>query len=247
MMDRKKKLLHYQESLIASTVASMPKHRHMSALIFDLDGLVLDTESTYILAWQHAALEMGYVLSEKFCLSLSGLQHQAVETKVLAACGSGFDLQAFNHEAGRYWRTYVQSHGIPVKPGALELLEYLNECSIPFALATNSPSANAKECLKFADLRGVFTLQATRDDVVFGKPAPDVFLHAADLLQTPIGQCWALEDSLTGIIAAHQAGAFSVYIPSVTPADTEAADLCDLLLPNLHSVLAIIRSQFAQA
>jgi beta-phosphoglucomutase-like phosphatase (HAD superfamily) len=133
-----------------------------------------------------------------------------------------------------------------VKTGALELLDYLNECDIPFALATNSRSENAKECLKFADLLGVFKFQSTRDDVALGKPAPDVFLHAADLLQTPIGECWILEDSLTGIVAAKQAGAFSLYIPSINPADSEAADLCDLLLPNLHSVLAIIRAEFAQ-
>jgi HAD superfamily hydrolase (TIGR01509 family) len=224
----------------------MPERLPLSALIFDLDGLVLDTESTYILAWQHAALVMGYALSEAFCLSLSGLHHQAVEAKLLAACGNNFDLHTFNHEAGKYWRDYVRHYGIPVKPGVLELLDYLNECDLPFALATNSRSENVKECLKFAGLQGVFRLQSTRDNVALGKPAPDVFLHAAKMLQKPIGQCWVLEDSLTGIVAAHQAGAFSVYIPSVAPANSEAANLCDLLLPNLHSVLAIIRAEFAQ-
>jgi len=222
----------------------MPVRPFFSAVIFDLDGLVLDTESTYTLAWRHAAEAMGYGLSESFCQSLSGLHYQDVEAKLLAVCGADFDLQAFNQQAGACWRASANAFGIPVKPGVRELLRYLNGQGIPFALATNSRAANVRECLALSGLSGAFLRQVTRDDVVAGKPEPDVFLQAATLLKTPIRQCLVLEDSLTGIIAAQKAGAFSVLVPSVSPTDPQAAALCDLLLPDLHALLATIRSEF---
>ncbi len=221
----------------------MPSLPHFSAMIFDLDGLVLDTESTYCRAWQHAAATMGYVLSDSFCQSLSGLHHYAVEAQLRIICGADFDMQAFNWQAGICWRDEVNASGIPVKPGVLDLLAYLTERGIPFALATNSRAVNANECLALAGLNGAFALQVTRDDVASAKPASDVFLQAAALLQTPIQRCWVLEDSLTGIIAAHRAGAFSVLVPSVYPVDAQAAALCGIMRPDLHAVLATVHAE----
>jgi beta-phosphoglucomutase len=216
-----------------------------SAVIFDLDGLVLDTESTYCLAWQQAAAVMNYPLTDAFCQSLSGLHVQAVEMALLAACGAKFDLARFNQLAGECWRQSVQTFGIPVKPGVLEVLDFLKQQGVPFALATNSRAANARECLGLAGLNEAFRLQATRDDVESGKPAPDVFLWAAQLLQTPIQQCLILEDSLTGVLAAHRAGACTVMIPSVLPVSAEAERLCYKVMPDLLTFLPFIRAEFA--
>ena len=78
----------------------MPKLSDISAVIFDMDGLVLDTETTYFVAWQQAANAMGYVLSDSFCLSLSGLHYKDIEPKLMAWCGADFNLQAFNQLSG---------------------------------------------------------------------------------------------------------------------------------------------------
>lgn len=222
----------------------MSEIRRFSAIIFDLDGLVLDTEITYIHAWQQAAMAMGFTLSDHFCQTLSGLHHHDVEAKLLSVGGSNLDLSVFHKWAGRYWRDYVQDCGIPIKPGVRELLVYLQENAVPVALATNSRASNVQECLALAGLEGAFPLQATRDDVAMGKPEPDVFHHAAALLDTSIKDCWVLEDSLPGIIAAHRAGAFSVLVPSLAPVDAQAIALSDLHFPDLHDVLATIRAQF---
>jgi len=216
-----------------------------AAILFDLDGLVLDTESTYCQAWQQAAARMGHYLSDSFCRSLSGLHHQAIEAKLQDACGAGFDVQVFNRDAGACWRERVSAEGIPVKPGVAELLAYLEARQIPFALATNSRAVNAQECLALAGLAGAFKVLVGRDDVAAGKPAPDVFLRAAALLQTPIHACWVLEDSLTGIMAAHSAGAFPVLVPSGSPVETQALALCAMMRPDLSAVLATIRAEFA--
>lgn len=223
----------------------MPRLSQCSAVIFDLDGLVLDTESTYCQAWQQAAAIMGYPLTRAFCQSLSGLHGQAVEAALVSACGAGFDVLQFNQLAGECWRQTVQTLGIPVKPGVVALLEFLTGQGVPFALATNSRTANARECLGLAGLGDAFRVQATRDDVEAGKPAPDVFLWAAQLLQTPIRQCLILEDSLTGVLAAHRAGACTVMVPSVLPVPAEAEALCDKIVPDLLTFLPFIRAEFA--
>jgi len=213
-----------------------------SAVIFDMDGLVLDTEKTYFIAWQQAAARMGYTLSDTFCLSLSGLNGDAVVQKLLAECGADFDLATFNQVAGKVWGEYVTQHGIAVQHGFNELLAFIVQQSLPYCLATNSRAINALECLALAGLSNVFDLIISRDDVPNGKPAPDIFLHAADCLQVPIERCLVLEDSHAGIIAATQAGAFSIFIPSTQPINPLTLAHCDVMMPNLHDVLESFRA-----
>ncbi len=220
----------------------MIKSGDFSAVIFDMDGLVLDTESTYRIAWQQAAKTMGHSLSETFLLSLSGLHHQEVEQKLLAVCGADFDLQNFSHTASRFWRDHVAAHGIKTTPGFTELLEFVIARHLPFCLATNSRAVNVDECLGLAGIKTVFSTIITRDDVDHGKPAPDIFLKAAQSLQVPISKCLVLEDSPAGIVAASKAGAIAVWVSSASPVDAETLALCDLMIPDLVQTLATLRA-----
>ena len=228
------------EETEVDTLTSSSARRYFSAIIFDMDGLVLDTESTYCIAWQKASIEMGYEFTEDLCFSMSGLHYQDVEKRLLAYCGADFDLKHFNRLSGKYWHQYVNRQGIPVKKGFFNLLEILNNKGIPFCLATNSGQANALECLEFAGLHDVFSLIVTRDQVKKGKPAPDVFLLSAKQLNVPISQCLVLEDSLTGIQAASNAGASSIFIPSVLPFQSTTVDLADYFLNDLDEFALII-------
>jgi HAD superfamily hydrolase (TIGR01509 family) len=211
-----------------------------SAVIFDMDGLVLDTETTYSIAWQKASAEMGYDFTEDFCLSMSGLHYQAIEQRLISFCGAGFDLKEFNRLSGNYWHQHVNEQGIPVKKGFFNLLDQLNCKEIPFCLATNSRHVNALKCLKLAGLEGVFSILVSRDDVNKAKPAPDIFLSAAEFLHIPIAHCLVLEDSLTGIKAAVTAGAQSVFIPSVFPVDQAIVDLATYYFNDLDELSQII-------
>ena len=216
------------------------KLQEFSAIIFDMDGLVLDTETTYSIAWQKASLEMGCVLKDDFCLSMSGLHYQDVEAKLLDFCGTNFDLKLFSQLSGKFWRDYVDQHGIPVKKGFFNLLEVIKARKIPFCLATNSRKLNALECLKLANIDDVFSLIVTRDDVKHGKPAPDIFLAAAKALNKSISKCLILEDSTTGIQAAVNSGACSIFIPSVYPFDLTSANLASHLFNDLDQLAQII-------
>ncbi|MDQ7091651.1 MAG: HAD family phosphatase [Methylococcales bacterium] len=211
-----------------------------SALIFDLDGLVLDTERTYLLAWQQAAKAMGYQLDEPFCLSLSGLAGNQAYQRLADYWGREFDLKCFQTLSGEYWYAHVKQNGIDKKAGLSTLLKIIKKQAIPYCIATNSPEFNARECLTFAGLDGVFTTIIARDHVNRGKPAPDLFLKAADSLQQPINQCLVLEDSLIGIQAAYDAGASPLLIPSQTLLAKDLLIHSDIIFDNLTQVSKII-------
>jgi HAD superfamily hydrolase (TIGR01509 family) len=212
-----------------------------SAIIFDLDGLVLDTESTYLVAWRQAAEIMGYDFSVISAQTLSGLHYQAVVEILLATFCADFDLIKFNRLSAECWRDYVQQHGITRKPGFDELLAAIKQHNIPFCLATNSAEMNARECLGLAGLTQVFSVIISRDDVKHGKPAPDIFLIAAQRLQQPIEQCLVLEDSLVGIQAAQAAGAMSILIPSILPLSESRLNQNTTVFADLSQVAEIIR------
>ena len=217
-------------------------HSDISAVIFDLDGLVLDTEVTYFSAWRQAADAMGYRFSEPFCQSLSGLHYHAVEQKISDLYSPNFDLDDFNRLSGIYWRNLVQTQGIQVKPGFHGLLELIRRVDLPYCLATNSRLTNALECLDLAGLADVFPVIVARDHVNQGKPAPDIFWAAAERLSVDISRCLVLEDSPAGIIAATEAGAFSVFVPSSHPVDSKAAAKCDLQCRDLNEVAQLLQA-----
>jgi HAD superfamily hydrolase (TIGR01549 family) len=213
-----------------------------SAVIFDMDGLVLDTETTYVFAKQQATRAMGLDLADQFWLSMSGKHGQDIEQQLLAYCGNQFDLSRFNQSAGQIWRDYVEVHGLQIKHGFFQLLDFIVEEALPYCLATNSNAVNAEKCLKLAGLEAVFPLIVTRDDVWQGKPEPDIFLRAAEQMQVDINRCMILEDSHTGILAASRTGAFSVLVPSVWPADPLTLSLCNVMMRDLECLLDHLRA-----
>lgn len=211
-----------------------------AAVILDMDGLVLDTETGYFNAWQQAARSLGFSVSDAFFHSLSGMHYQRVEQKLMDYCGGALPLTAFRERSAHYWRCQAEQEGIDVKPGFDRLYTVLRQAGLPYCLATNSRMANTMECLRYAGIDSVFTHIVCRDHVEAGKPAPDIFLKAAACLQIPISHCLIVEDSYVGMQAAERAGGFSVLIPSVLPVSPETVRLADAMLPNLQDLAELI-------
>jgi len=210
------------------------------AVIFDLDGLVLDSESGYFMAWQLAAKQMGCELNEAFCLSLSGLHGPVINKRLIEYCGADFDLAVFSSLSGQIWQEQVKNRGIPVKKGFHILLECLRQRALPFCLATNSRRIDAEQCLALAGIGGVFSNIVCRDDVANPKPAADIFIKAAECLGLNNCDCLVLEDSPTGVAAAVAADSPCVYIPSCLPADPDASRQANLVLEDLAQVADFI-------
>ena len=226
----------------------MPKA--FKAVIFDLDGLVIDSETGYLMAWQQALDVMGFSLDSQAGWHLSGANAGQVQAYLLNCYGADFDLNQFRQLSSSIWLNLVSEQGIPVKTGFFSLLNLLTQTGLDYCLATNSSAYAAQRSLDLAGLQGVFKHIVRRDDVLNPKPAPDIFLTATQRLNQRADECLVLEDSLIGIRAAAAAGLACYYIPSQSPADAEAISLADQQFVDLQQVCEFfqaITDKFQQA
>ena len=216
-----------------------------NAVIFDMDGLIIDTETTYFAAWQQAAATLGYHISDSFCVSLSGLDFSLIEVKLTEYFSATFPFKEFYSLSASIWRASAEREGIAVKKGVYDLVHVLKKREIPYCLATNSPELNARECLKYAAVDDLFTRMVCRDHVQAPKPAPDLFLQAARVLQQPIESCLVVEDSLTGLLAASNANAFSVLVPSMPDTNEKMQALAGVVVKDLFELSVILKTRFS--
>lgn len=215
------------------------------AIIFDLDGLVLDSEASYFAAWHQAATVMGYSLDETFCASLSGLQGTAVYQRLQDQWGSDFDVGRFKCLSRECWLGYLKNHGISIKQGFFELLQVIDALKYPFCLATNSRRVDAAYCLQAAGLFDVFDTLITRDDVLRGKPSPAIFHTAAARLGLSSEDCLVLEDSAVGVAAAYAAEAPCIFVPSQRPYEARVASQAYRVFDDLAQVADFVSANEA--
>jgi HAD superfamily hydrolase (TIGR01509 family) len=212
----------------------------VAAALFDMDGLLLDTETIYIEAMQAAALGLGRKMSLEFCHSMVGVPSHECNLMIEAYYGEGFDLTEFREHFSMHRRRLMEG-GIPVKPGVVELLDFLAGRGLPLAVATSAGRATAEHHLGHAGLLDRFTALATRDDVERAKPDPGVYLEAARRLGVAPERCLAFEDSNIGLEAAHAAGTMAFMVPDLLQPLPETRARCVDVLPDLHAVLKLLR------
>jgi HAD superfamily hydrolase (TIGR01509 family) len=182
------------------------------ALLFDLDGTLIDTESISIETGLAAFASHGHAVGRAFLESLVGTDDPTAEGMIRAAFPN-IDLIAVSrtHRAAFLERTEAD---LPLKPGASELLAALQ---VPSAIVTSSRRDSARRKLVVAGIADAFAHVVTLDDVTAAKPAPDAYLLAASLLGVSPGRCLVFEDSEIGAQAAHRAGCVVVQVPDVIP------------------------------
>lgn len=212
----------------------------VAGLILDLDGLAIDSESTYRAAWRSAAAEMGFRFSEEDWTSLLGLSGADVLAGLATLAGADFDEARFRRLSGEVWLAKVETDGIAVKSGLSELLDATRSADIPYCIATNSRAIAARRSLAYAGLAEAFPLLVAVDQVARGKPAPDVYLAAAERLGLPASACLALEDSPVGVAAAAAAGIRCWLVPSAYPVDALAGRQAERVLADLREVADLI-------
>lgn len=183
------------------------------AIIFDMDGLMFDTETLSVKGWHAAGQAQGVDITEAMVFQVFGLNPKSLGQFWTSQFGASFDHD--KAMAGRiaYMKNDVQKNGVPIKPGLLELLSYLNEEGYPFAVASSSQKPMIHYYLALAGIDEYFKYIVGGDDVKKGKPAPDIFLKAATLMGVAPADCMVFEDSENGILAAHHAGMKPVMVP----------------------------------
>ena len=213
----------------------------VEAVIFDMDGLLLDTENVYRRAMIASASGLGYDFPEDFCHSIVGTAETEIHVILQQRFGADFPIPRLFQDCEVEMQRLLDAV-VPVKAGAAELIEDLAACKLPMAVATSTVRRIAEHHLQRAGLLDHFAAVCTREDVARGKPHPDLFLKTASALGVRAQRCLVLEDSYHGVRAAHAAGAMPVMVPDLLPATDELRGLCVAVVRDLHEVRAMLKS-----
>ena len=201
-------------------------------VIFDMDGLMLDTEPIYWGSMQQAAAELGYNFDHEMRTAFVGRSISAWQTTLIQTFGA--DYPQFRTRRRQLWEQQVQEAGAAQKAGLDEILNQLERDGLLKAIATSSSSSDAMLCL--GRLANRFDTIVTGDEVKHGKPAPDIFLLAAHRLSLSPQQCLALEDSEPGALAALAANMSVIIVPDLKQPSAELSAQVHRVCSSLHEV-----------
>lgn len=203
----------------------------VEAVVFDMDGLLLDTERVYKRVMQDLCKEWGHEMSHEMFAAFVGIPQTDNIPIYHRFFGADFDVEKYEGLMAERAQAEM-AKGIPLKHGARELVSGLSERGVPIAVAT-STGASAHKHLEQAGLHSYFDTIVTRMDVTQGKPHPEPFLTAASRLGVAPENCIAFEDSHNGVRSASAAGLATVMVPDMLDPTDEIADLCVAILPSL--------------
>jgi HAD superfamily hydrolase (TIGR01509 family) len=212
----------------------------IEAVLFDMDGLLLDTETIYTRALLEAAESNGLEMPLEFCHWMIGMPGKECEALIQDFFGPGLSLDRFRESFKDSVARELEA-GLTVKTGAVEILDFLEGQGLPTAVVTSTGRTTADRHLQQAGLLGRFKTIVTGDDVNHGKPAPDIYLEAARRLGVAPERCIALEDSHNGLRAAHAAGTMAIMVPDIVQPSEEARGQCVAIARDLHAALALLQ------
>ena len=211
------------------------------AVLLDMDGTLLDTEQVYFESLTTALKGCGYTDGiVALCHAMVGIPGPECEAMLRAHYGESFPFAELNR-AFVARRDEILAAGLPLKSGAVELLDALQEARYPLAIVTSSSRRTADEHLTLAGIRTRFEAVVTRDDVARGKPDPDLYVLAASRFGVKPEFCLAIEDSNPGVTSAHGAGAITIMVPDIVPPTEASRAKCVAVLPDLGAVLTMLR------
>ncbi|MDP1584383.1 MAG: HAD family phosphatase [Bradyrhizobium sp.] len=216
---------------------------NIEAVLLDMDGTLLDTEKVYFESLMTGLEACGYTDdTAALCHSMVGVPGPECEVMLREYYGEDFPFARLD-QIFRARFDEILKAGLPLKKGAVELLDALQEAKCPMAIVTSSSRRSADRHLTLAGIRARFGMVLTRDDVTRGKPSPDLFLMAAARLGVKPEFCLAVEDSNPGVAAAHAAGAITIMVPDIVPPTEESRAKCAAVLPDLNVLLAVLQQQ----
>jgi HAD superfamily hydrolase (TIGR01509 family) len=210
------------------------------AVVFDMDGLLFDTESLYGQAILRAAQELGCDMSLEVFYRFVGTPWHSNRRLMIEQYGESYPADALRDAWMRHFGILVEA-GLELKPGAIELLDLLDTLGLPRAIATSSSHETVRHHLDRHRLARRFHAVVAAGDYLNSKPAADPFLRAAERLGVEPRQCLALEDSHNGVRSASAAGMMTVMVPDLVAPTDEIRRLC-AVVHSLHDVSAALRS-----
>lgn len=210
---------------------------NIRGVLFDMDGLVLDTEKLYTRFWMEACRFYGHPMTLEQALGMRSIGSKDGQAKIRSWFGPRADYQLIRAKRIELMDTFIEAEGVIPKPGVRELLDFLKSKGIRTAIATSSPVERAMAHLGSVGLAGEFDEICSGRQVPHPKPAPDIYRYAAARLGLAPEECLALEDSPTGLRSAHDAGCRAVMIPDM---DQPTGETLRLLFAKADSLTDVI-------
>lgn len=215
----------------------------IKGVIFDMDGLMLDTEKLLTRFWCEAAAFYGFDMQKQHVLGIRSLAAKYAQPHLQSIFGKDFDYYAVRAKRIELMNAYIAQNGIEKKQGLDELLESLSQRGLKLAVATATDRRRTDMYLTKAGVLHYFDELVTGDTISNGKPKPDIYIAAAKALGLPCENCLALEDSPNGIRSAYDAGCKPVMIPDLSLPDEQTKPLlygCFGSLSELNDKLDVL-------
>ena len=211
------------------------------AVIFDMDGVLIDTEKHYNIAWCEAAKQAGYTdFTREHALMLRSCDARAASKMMKGLFGEQFDYYAIREIRRTIVAKRLAKYGLEKKPGLDEILAFLHKKGIKTAVATATPLELTLQHLEKIGVKDQFDKIVSAKQVENGKPAPDVYLYACEQIGEQPKDCIAVEDSPNGIRSAYAAGCMPVMVPDLTEPDEELKPLLYAVVKTLADIQGII-------
>ena len=208
---------------------------NIKSIIFDMDGVIFDTELVYLEIWSKVFEKYGYKLQKEVYAEVLGTGRENVKKVFLNNYGNELPIDKMYREKDEDLEKAVDK-GIPLTQGAYEILSYLKNNNYKIALATSASKERALKQLRYADIEKFFDVIVSRDDVKETKPNPDIFLKAAKKLNFNPNECIVIEDSSAGIKAAFNAGMAGIHVVDLKEPDNEIIRNCYKSFNNLNDI-----------
>ena len=218
----------------------------LKGAIFDMDGLMIDTEKLYLKFWIQSAKDFGYDMKPEHVYAIRSMARKYSIPTLKGFLGEGCPTEEIRAHRTELMAEYINEHGLEVKKGLFELLYYLKGREIKMAVATATPRRRTTEYLEKIGAAKFFSAVICGDMVETGKPAPDIYLTAARELGLLPEECAAFEDSPNGIKAAHAAGCHAIMIPDMTQPDDEIKPLLSAVYEDLGLAVDYFERSFGE-
>lgn len=206
------------------------------AVIFDMDGLLLDTEIIALETFEQTCQMLKIPMQRSVYNQCIGTNAAKTKEILLRGFGADFPFERVSELWNQKYQEEALAKPVPLKPGVMALFSKAAEIGIPMAIATSTAQDKARLKLRNAGIEAFFDVIVSGDQVRNSKPDPEIYLKAARMLGKDPCRCLALEDSDNGVKSAHQAGMFVIQIPDLIPPSPETRQLGHMILNSLYEV-----------